>query len=52
MGDIIVTLIIISILSLSILKIVKEKKRGVKCIGCPHGGGSKKKNKDSIIQIK
>ncbi len=35
MSDIIVTLIIITIVSFSSLYIFKEKKKGVKCIGCP-----------------
>ncbi len=36
MTDIIVGLVIVGILSLVIGYIVKEKKRGTKCIGCPH----------------
>ncbi|MGL5152387.1 MAG: FeoB-associated Cys-rich membrane protein [Clostridium sp.] len=36
MGNAIVLVLIILILSLSIGKIVKEKKKGVKCIGCPY----------------
>ena len=39
MGNVIVLLIIILILALSITKVVKEKKKGVKCIGCPHSKG-------------
>lgn len=41
MENIIVTFIIVAILYSSIAKIRKEKKKGVKCIGCPHGGTSK-----------
>lgn len=37
MGNIIVLLIIALILFISIRKVVKEKKQGCKCIGCPHG---------------
>ena len=39
MGNVIVLLIIILILALSITKVVKEKKEGGKCIGCPHSKG-------------
>lgn len=37
MGDSIVGLIIAVIVALAIFKIVKEKRSGNKCIGCPHG---------------
>ncbi|MGO1369480.1 MAG: FeoB-associated Cys-rich membrane protein [Senegalia sp. (in: firmicutes)] len=40
--NIIVALIILTIIGLSISKIVKEKKRGAKCIGCPHAGPDNK----------
>lgn len=46
MGNFIVAVIILAILSLSITKVVIEKKNGAKCIGCPHGGGSKSKTKN------
>lgn len=39
MGNIVALLIIILILGLSITKVVKEKRKGVKCIGCPHSKG-------------
>lgn len=39
MGNVIASLIIIVILAASITKVVKEKKKGVKCIGCPHSKG-------------
>lgn len=39
MANVIVTLIIIIILAISITKVVTEKKKGVKCIGCPHSKG-------------
>lgn len=42
MADIIVGLVIITIIGLSITKIVIEKRKGVKCIGCPHSGITKK----------
>ena len=44
MVDIIVGIIIVAILSLSIRKIIIEKKNGAKCIGCPHGGSTKDSN--------
>ncbi|NBI05265.1 FeoB-associated Cys-rich membrane protein [Senegalia massiliensis] len=44
MVNIIVGLIIFVIIGLSIGKVVKEKKRGTKCIGCPHGGANSNKN--------
>lgn len=39
MGNVIVLFIIILILVASITKVVREKRRGVKCIGCPHSKG-------------
>lgn len=36
--DIIVSIIILAILACAIGYIVKAKKRGVKCIGCPMSG--------------
>lgn len=47
MADIIVTLIIIMILGLSIAYIIKEKKKGVKCIGCPFADSCSKRKKSS-----
>ncbi len=40
MGDIIAVGIILLIVTLIIIYIVKQKKKGVKCIGCPHSKGS------------
>lgn len=43
MGNIIVGVIILAIVVAAIAKIVVEKKRGAKCIGCPYsktGGGN------------
>lgn len=37
MGNLIAIAMIASLLGLAINKIVKEKKSGNKCIGCPHG---------------
>lgn len=42
MGNLIVGAIILVILSISIGKIISEKKKGVNCIGCPHGCQSDK----------
>lgn len=36
MGNLIVLSIILLISSLSIMKLVHDKKNGVKCVGCPH----------------
>ncbi|MBQ2897144.1 MAG: FeoB-associated Cys-rich membrane protein [Clostridia bacterium] len=38
MKNIIATLVIIAILALAIFYIVKQKKNGAKCIGCPVSG--------------
>lgn len=38
MVNVIVSLIILLIVGLSISKIVKEKRKGAKCIGCPYSG--------------
>ncbi len=44
MGNIILGLVILTIIGFSITKIVKEKKRGAKCIGCPYGGANDNKS--------
>lgn len=41
MANIIVILVILAIVCAAITKIVSEKKKGAKCIGCPHSGTSK-----------
>lgn len=46
MSNFVVALIILAILSLSIAKIVIEKRKGVKCVGCPHSGGSPRKKSE------
>jgi len=38
MGNIIVIIVIIAILGGAIAKLVSEKKKGAKCIGCPYSG--------------
>lgn len=46
MENIVVALVIILIVALSISKIVVEKRKGVKCVGCANSAGcSSKKNK-------
>ena len=43
MSDFIVIAIVVVIVGLALAYIIREKKRGVKCVGCPHGktcGGS------------
>lgn len=41
MGNLIVILILLGIISGAIAKIVIEKRKGVKCIGCPSGSSCK-----------
>lgn len=43
-SDIIVIAIVVVILGLAIGYIVREKKKGVKCIGCPHAKECAAKN--------
>jgi len=43
MADLIVGGILIAVVVAAILFIRKEKKRGVKCIGCPDGGSCSRK---------
>ncbi|MFZ5969290.1 MAG: FeoB-associated Cys-rich membrane protein [Bacillota bacterium] len=42
MSNIIITLVILGIITAAIAKIIIEKKKGAKCIGCPSGGTSKR----------
>jgi len=46
MANIIVALVILSILSLSIRKIIVEKRKGVHCVGCPSSAGCTSKEKE------
>ncbi|SCI71209.1 Virus attachment protein p12 family [uncultured Clostridium sp.] len=50
MGNVIVLLIIILILGLSIRKVINEKKKGSKCIGCPHSKVCSKSNGSITIK--
>lgn len=47
MENIIIILILVVIVGLSIAYIMKAKKRGIKCIGCPNGGNCAYKNEES-----
>jgi hypothetical protein len=38
MGNLIVSLIILAVVSVSIARIVYEKRKGAKCVGCALGG--------------
>lgn len=44
MKDLIATIIILLILGMAISYIVKAKKNGAKCIGCPSGGSCSTKD--------
>lgn len=37
-GDIIAAVAIVIIIGLAIIYIIREKRRGTRCIGCPHAG--------------
>jgi hypothetical protein len=45
MVDIIITVILVAIIGVAIIYIVKAKKNGAKCIGCPAGGNCTHKQK-------
>jgi len=53
MANIIVGLIILAIIALAILKIVSEKRKGAKCVGCAAGSScsSKKGSSDHSKQF-
>ncbi len=38
MKDLIVILILVAIVAAIVIYLIRQKKRGVHCIGCPHGG--------------
>ena len=44
MANLIIGIILLLIIVAAITYIVKEKKRGVKCIGCPAAGQCSRKN--------
>lgn len=41
MANVIVTLVLLAIISAAVAKIIIEKKKGAKCIGCPYSGDGK-----------
>ncbi len=45
MKNFIVSVVVLLILVLAIFYIVRQKKKGVKCIGCPSNGNCPHKNK-------
>ena len=47
MKDLIAILVIVLIISLAIRYIIKSKKNGVKCIGCPYQKECASKNKNT-----
>ena len=44
MSDIIVIAIVILVVGAAVAYIIREKKKGVKCIGCPHAKECASKN--------
>ncbi len=46
MVDIIIIVVILAIVTLAVAKIVSEKKKGRRCIGCPHSSGCSNENKE------
>ena len=44
MTDLIVIGILIIVVGASVAYIIKEKKRGTRCIGCPHAGNCSSRN--------
>lgn len=53
MTDLVLAGVILFIVCLSIAKIIREKRKGVKCIGCPFAGCSKNTcSCDSLVQLK
>ena len=45
MKNFIVSVIVLFILALAIFYIIRQKKKGIKCIGCPLNGDCPHKNK-------
>lgn len=44
MADFMVAIVILAVIGAAVVYIVKEKKKGVKCIGCPAAGNCAGKN--------
>ena len=38
MKDLLVILVVVAILGLAAWYVIRAKKKGARCIGCPHGG--------------
>ncbi len=47
MANVIVAVVLLMIVGLAIRYIIKEKKKGAVCIGCPHAGCCSKKGECS-----
>lgn len=50
MGNVIISAIILSILGLSISKVISEKRKGIKCIGCPNSKSCSNTNGITLIK--
>ncbi len=46
MKNVIIILVILAIVALAAIYIIKEKKKGTKCIGCPYAKSCSKKSCD------
>ena len=42
MANIITAAVILAVITASVVKIIIEKRKGTKCIGCPYSGKNKK----------
>ena len=47
MTDFVVALVVLAIIGVAVVYIVKEKKKGVKCIGCPAAGTCSRNGKNA-----
>ena len=52
MDDIIIIIVVAVILAIAIGYIVKQKKSGVKCIGCPYAGECASKKSESSCDLR
>ncbi len=48
MADLIVVAVVLVIVGAAIAYIVKEKRRGVRCVGCPSGGICSRKREGTV----
>ncbi len=51
MDNILVTALLIGILSFAVFYLVRARKRGKKCIGCPYGAQCSQKNQSDSCQV-